>query len=114
MAQGWVQPWTSGILFEKIQGWIQPWTKVWPRFEALDPRLGQALYIKPWPNILRLGNVAWDSLILISVQSFRQKRARYAWLRFAWKTLNMDKTLRVNDYLQSDTIRTPVGPLVGA
>ena len=69
-----------------------------------------------WPYIkLAMPHVATIySLVVISVQSFRQKRARYAWLRFAWKTLNMDKTLRVNDYLQSDTIRTPVGPLVGA
>ena len=26
----------------------------------------------------------------------------------------MDKTFRVHDYLQNDTIRTPLGPLVGA
>ena len=45
-------------------------------------------------------------------QSFRLKRARYAWLHFARKTLNMDKTLKVHNYLLNDAICILLIPLV--
>ena len=49
---------------------------------------------------------------VIPDQSFRLKLARYAWLRFARKTLNMVKTLKVHNYLQNDVIGISLEALV--